>query len=124
MSGVEYYMATLARKDFRCKLYSDGYEALKAFYKKNEFDTLFISNEAIIHNDDETFLLGIDYILIYENNDRFEQLLKGLKYLEENYFSFHYICIGEEDEDNVELIFNAFTHPPLNLEYPYVEVLR
>ena len=123
MSGVEYYMDTLVRKDYRCKLYSDGYEALKDFYQKNEFDDLFISKEAIIQNNDETILLGLDYISLHDNNSHFLQFLSGLKYLEKNLYSYHYICLGEEDIDKVELIFNVFTGPPLELEYPYVEAI-
>ena len=117
-------MDSIVRKDFRCLLYNDSYEALKEFYNTKHFDELFISNDAIIQNTDETILLGMNYISLPDNNHRFKQLLTGLKYLEKNFFSYHYICIGEEDNDKEELMFNAFTRPPLELEYPHVEVRR
>ena len=62
--------------------------------------------------------------LVVADNSRTDKticLLSGLTYLEKNLFSYHYICIGEEDDDKVELMFNVFTRPPLELEYPYVE---
>lgn len=115
-------MRTQLRNDFRCKLYNDGYETLKEFYQKHKMDSLFISEDAVIKRDNETVLLGLNYLLLSENSERFDMFLKGLKYLEQNLYSYHYICIGEEDADTTELEFNVFTRPPLELEYPYFEV--
>ena len=117
-------MDTWSRKDFRCKLYNDGYEALKEYYQNHKLDSLFISDDAVIQHDDKTILLGLNYLLLFENIERFDQFLKGLKYLEENLYSYRYICIGEEDDDKVELEFNVFTRPPLEIEYPYFEVQK
>lgn len=106
------------RSDIRVVLYKNGYEKLLHFYNENGYDKSFISESNVREETNGRVIIELNYVPSPNKDIGIKNLVSGLYFLKDNNFSYHYIRLGEREEDTRDFMFTAKGEQPLYMNYP------
>lgn len=109
------------RSDVRIITSKEGFEKLKEFvknYLKEHNEEYNLLEECDIKKQGkEQYYFGWNYLKWYDGYVDVDSIMQGLKYLEENEYSYRYMRIGESYEDIEEQSYDGDKDKNIYLEY-------